>query len=139
MGFLTKKSGGLLALPEKLTNQSTIMNATQSNVFTATEADFEQSVVEASRDRLVLVDFWAQWCGPCKALAPILEEVATARADSVKIVKVDVDAEARLAQNNGVRAMPTLVIYRDGRAVGQLVGLQSAGAIGQALDAAASA
>ena len=139
MGFLTKKSGGLPALPEKLTNQSTIMNATQSNVFTATEADFEQSVVEASRDRLVLVDFWAQWCGPCKALAPILEEVATARADSVKIVKVDVDAEARLAQNNGVRAMPTLVIYRDGRAVGQLVGLQSADAIGQALDAAASA
>ena len=115
------------------------MNATQSNVFTATEADFEQSVVEASRDRLVLVDFWAQWCGPCKALAPILEEIATARADSVKIVKVDVDAEARLAQNNGVRAMPTLVIYRDGRAVGQLVGLQSADAIGQALDAAASA
>mgnify|MGYP001560978261 CR=1 FL=1 len=115
------------------------MHTTQTNVFTATEENLEQSVVEACRDRLVLVDFWAQWRGPCKALAPILEDVATARAESVKIVKVDVDAESRLAQNNGVRAMPTLVIYRDGRAISQLVGLQSADAIGQALDAAANA
>ncbi len=110
------------------------MNATQSNVFTATGADFETNVVEASRDRIVLVDFWAQWCGPCKALAPVLEEVAQSRADSLKVVKVDVDAEQRLAQNHGVRALPTMVIFKDGRAVEQMVGLQSAGTILAAVD-----
>lgn len=115
------------------------MNATQSSVFTATEADFETSVVEASKERLVLVDFWAQWCGPCKALAPVLEQIADSRADSAKVVKVDVDDQQRLAQNHGVRALPTLVIFKDGRAVTQLVGLQSAEAIGAALDSAANA
>lgn len=115
------------------------MNATQSSVFAATEADFETNVIEASRDRLVLVDFWAQWCGPCKALAPVLEQVADSRADTVKVVKVDVDDQQRLAQNHGVRALPTLVVFRNGRAVTQLVGLQSAEAIGAALDDAAKA
>lgn len=110
------------------------MNATQTNVFSATGADFDASVTEASRDRIVLVDFWAQWCGPCKALAPVLEEVAQARSDSLKVVKVDVDSEQRLAQNHGVRALPTLVLFKDGRAVEQLVGLQSADTILEAVD-----
>ncbi len=110
------------------------MNATESTVFTATGENFEQLVIEGSRDRLVLVDFWTQWCGPCKALAPVLEQVAQEWADSVKIVKVDVDAEQRLAQNHGVRALPTLVVFRNGRAVSQLVGLQSAESIKSALD-----
>jgi len=114
------------------------MNTTQTHVFTATGADFETGVTEASRGRLVLVDFWAQWCGPCKALAPVLEEVAQSRSDTLKVVKVDVDSEPRLAQNHGVRALPTLVIFKDGRAVTQLVGLQSADTILEAVDRVAS-
>ncbi|GAB5562606.1 MAG: thioredoxin [Synoicihabitans sp.] len=114
------------------------MNSTETSVFTATEADFETSVVAASKDRLVLVDFWAQWCGPCKALGPILEQVAQERSDSLKVVKVDVDAEQRLAQNHGVRALPTLVVFHEGRAVSQLVGLQSAESIKEALDRVSS-
>ena len=110
------------------------MNTTKSSVFSATGADFENTVIAASQDRVVLVDFWAQWCGPCKALAPVLEQVADLRADSLKVVKVDVDAEQRLAQNHGVRALPTLVIFRQGQAVRQLVGLQSAESILQAVD-----
>lgn len=110
------------------------MKTTKSSVFTAHGADFENTVIAASRDRVVLVDFWAEWCGPCKALAPVLEHVAESRADSLKVVKVDVDAEQRLAQNHGVRALPTLVIFRNGQAVGQLVGLRSAESILQAID-----
>ena len=110
------------------------MNTTKPTVLSATGADFENSVIAASKDRLVLVDFWAEWCGPCKALAPVLEQVAESRADSLKVVKVDVDAEQRLAQNHGVRALPTLVIFRQGQAVGQLVGLQSAESILKAVD-----
>lgn len=115
------------------------MNTTKSFVLTATGADFDSSVIEASHDRVVLVDFWAEWCGPCKALAPVLEEVAEARADSLKVVKVDVDTEQRLAQNHGVRALPTLVIFHQGQAAGQLVGLQSADSILEAVDRVASA
>ncbi len=110
------------------------MNETKSSVFSATGADFESMVLTASHDRTVLVDFWAEWCGPCQALAPVLEQIADARADSLKVVKVDVDAEQRLAQNHGVRALPTLLLFRDGQSVGQLVGLQSADAILEAVD-----
>jgi len=111
----------------------------KSSVISATGADFETKVTEASHKRVVLVDFWAEWCGPCKALAPVLEEVSEARADRLQVVKVDVDAEQRLAQNHGVRALPTLVLFRGGQAVGQLVGLQSAESILAAVDQAAAA
>lgn len=83
---------------------------------------------------MVLVDFWAAWCGPCKALAPILEKVAEARADSLVVAKVDIDAEPGLAVTYGVRALPTMVIFRGGVPVGQLVGLQSAEAILRSVD-----
>lgn len=114
-----------------------MINETKTPVFTATGADFEEVVIHASRERVVLVDFWAPWCGPCKALAPILEEVAQARPDRLKVVKVDVDEEQRLAQNHGVRALPTLILFHDGRPAEQLVGLQSAEAILTAVDALA--
>ena len=77
----------------------------------------------------VLVDFWAEWCGPCKALAPKLEEIAGELAGKAKIVKVDVDANPDSAAKYGVRGIPTLVVFKDGKEVGRLVGNQPKDAI----------
>ncbi len=85
-----------------------------------TAADFETEVLKS--DKPVVVDFFATWCGPCKILAPTLDKIAAERADSLKIVKVDVDASPELAAQYGVRAMPTLMIFKDGEPVGMQVG-----------------
>ena len=71
---------------------------------------------------LTLVDFWATWCGPCKAIAPLLEELASDEEAEVAIGKVDVDQQAELAQRYAVRAIPTLVLFRGGEVIGQHVG-----------------
>jgi thioredoxin 1 len=105
------------------------MNSTQSLVSVADAAAFQAEVLAPSQDTLVLVDFWAAWCGPCKALAPILDEVASTQAGRVRIVKVDVDSASDLAAEYGVRALPTLALFKGGELVSQLVGLQSAPAI----------
>lgn len=110
------------------------MNTIESPVVVATEATFDHHVTAASRERTVLVDFWAAWCGPCKALAPILDQIATDHADRLQVVKVDVDADQHLASLHGVRALPTLMLFRGGRPVQQLVGLQSVEAIMAAVD-----
>ena len=98
-------------------------------IVSVTTESFADQVLAASRERLVLVDFWAAWCGPCKALAPILEKVAEVEGHRLVIAKVDVDAEPELASRYGIRALPTLALFRDGSVVDQIVGLQSAEAI----------
>ena len=70
----------------------------------------------------VLVDFWAEWCGPCKAIAPVLEELAGELAGKLKIVKVNVDEAPDLAQQFGIRSIPTLLVFKGGTIAGQMVG-----------------
>lgn len=110
------------------------MTSSSLSLSVATRATFAAEVLAASHDRLVLVDFWADWCGPCKALAPVLEHVAEQRADRLKVVKVNVDEQPQLSVDHGIRALPTLLLFRDGQVVQQLVGLQSAEAILAVID-----
>ncbi|MDR3478961.1 MAG: thioredoxin TrxA [Gammaproteobacteria bacterium] len=93
-----------------------------SNHISATTDDsFEADVVESKTP--VLVDFWAQWCGPCKAIAPILEELAVKYGDKLKIVKLDVDSNPATAPKFGVRGIPTLILFKDGQVQATQVGL----------------
>lgn len=71
---------------------------------------------------LTVVDFWATWCGPCRVLSPILEQLATERAGELKVVKVDVDENQRTAARFNIRSMPTLLFFKDGQPVGQIIG-----------------
>ncbi len=93
------------------------------NVLTITEANFEQEVLKSSNP--VLVDFWAVWCGPCKMVAPILDELAGDYDGSVKIGKVNVDENQQLAARYNISSIPTLLLFKDGEVAKQIVGLKS--------------
>lgn len=92
----------------------------QSRVLHASDASFQGDVLQSEKP--VLVDFWAEWCGPCKAIAPILEDVATARQESLRVVKVNIDESPELARRFGVRSIPTLILFQGGQPQAQKVG-----------------
>jgi thioredoxin 1 len=85
-----------------------------------TDANFETEVLQS--DRPTLVDFWAVWCGPCRAIAPIVESLAAQYKGKVKVGKLDVDHNQRVASQFGIRSIPTLLLFNGGKVVGQLVG-----------------
>ena len=91
----------------------------------------------ATADGVVLVDFWAPWCGPCHMQSPILEQVASAIGDSATIAKVDVDQAPQVAAQFGIRSIPTLVVLKAGEVVEEFVGVQNAGTLLRALREAA--
>src|SRR5213076_665311 len=96
-----------------------------------TETSFEEQVLGS--DKPVIVDFWAEWCGPCHAVAPVLDKIAEERSEELRLVKVNIDEEPALAQKYGVVSIPTIVLFKDGEPAAAAVGAQPKGAIERSL------
>ena len=94
-----------------------------NGVLEVSNDNFESEVVNSEKP--VLVDFWAEWCGPCKQIAPVVEELADEHSDKLKVCKMDVDANRETAVQFGIRSIPTLLIFKNGAPVDQIVGAVS--------------
>ena len=99
------------------------LNMASKNLIQVDNKNYNQEVANSSQP--ILVDFWAPWCGPCRAVAPILEQLATKYEGKLKIGKVNVDEESALASKFRVMSIPTLILFKKGEVVGQMVGLRS--------------
>jgi len=106
--------------------------ADSKNVLTASDATFESEVLKS--DTLALVDFWAEWCGPCKMLGPTIDAVAEDYAGRVKVFKLNVDENPNTPPQFSIRGIPTVILFKDGKPVEQLVGVQTKDAFSQAID-----
>jgi putative thioredoxin len=95
---------------------------------------FEREVIERSHELPVVVDFWAAWCGPCRALGPAIESEVAKRAGRIELAKLDVDAEPQIAGRYGIQSIPTVAVFRDGQVVTGFVGAYPAATIGRFLD-----
>ena len=98
-----------------------------ASYLTLTDSNFENEVIKS--DKPVLVDFWAEWCAPCRIIAPIIEEIASEFSGQLKVGKVDVDGNPQVSMNYGIRSIPTLLIFKDGKPVDQIIGAVAKDAI----------
>lgn len=103
-----------------------------ADVLTLTDGNFESEVLQSKEP--VLVDFWAVWCGPCRAIAPTIDELATEYKGRAKVGKINVDENQHTAARFGIRSIPTLLVFKDGAVVEQVVGAQPKDRIAKALD-----
>ena len=94
-----------------------------ANIVTLTDGNFSEQVLKSSTP--VLVDFWAEWCGPCKMIAPVLDELAGEYDGKVKIGKVNIDEHQQLAINYGINSIPTLLFFKNGEVADQVIGMRS--------------
>ncbi|HEU0337104.1 MAG TPA: thioredoxin [Gaiellaceae bacterium] len=101
-----------------------------------TESTFDLEVIKS--DTPVIVDFWAEWCGPCHAVAPVLDKIVEERAGEVKLVKVNIDEERELADRYGIASIPTMILFKDGEPSAAAIGAQPKGAIERSLGLAAA-
>ena len=104
-----------------------------TQILDVTDTSFEAEVLKS--DRPVLVDFWAEWCGPCRALAPLVQELADENEERLRVCKLDVDASPAVPAKYSVRAIPTLLFFKDGNVVDQIVGAVPKARISEKLDA----
>jgi len=100
--------------------ESSRVTSNSEKIVHISDTSFEQDVLKAPRP--VLIDFWAEWCGPCKAIAPMLNELAEEYRDKVTIVKLNVDENPKISQRFNVRSIPTLILFKNGQVEGQKVG-----------------
>ena len=96
-----------------------------------TEQTWDAEVIQS--DKPVIVDFWAEWCGPCHAVAPVLDRIANERGEELKVVKVDIDKEQGLAQRYGIASIPTIVLFKDGEPAAAAIGAQPKSALERSL------
>ena len=106
-----------------------------SQTVTVTEANFDEEVLQS--DTPVLVDYWAQWCGPCRQLAPVIDQIADAYAGGLKVAKVNIDEQLRLAEQAGVQGIPFVILYRDGERAAEAIGAQPRAVLERTLGLAA--
>ncbi len=105
-----------------------------ANLTVLTEANFDQEVLKSSQP--VLIDFWAPWCGPCRMITPIVEQLAAENAGRIKVAKLNVDESPKLAASYGVNSIPTLMIFNQGQVVESMIGLQPKSRLQNALNQA---
>jgi len=102
------------------------------NIVHTSDGTFDADVLQ--NDKAVLLDFWAEWCGPCKMIAPLLEEVAVSHADKLAVVKLNVDENPNTAQKFGIRSIPTLILFKDGAVQAQKMGAMPKSQLEEFLD-----
>ena len=93
-----------------------------ANIIDVNETEFNDKVIEASDSKLIVVDFWAPWCGPCKQLTPILEKIISKSGDKITLVKINIDENQEMAAKYGIKSIPTMLIFNKGDLKNQLVG-----------------